>query len=77
MKDIKILGSHCAKCVQLFNNAKTAADEMKIEYQIEKITDIQKITEYGVMMIPALVIDGEVKSVGKTLSVEEIKKYLA
>lgn len=76
MKEIKVLGPGCMKCVQLYNNAKTAADELNIECEIEKISDIQKIMDYGVMMTPALVVDGEVKTVGKVPSVEEIKKIL-
>ncbi|MGC8739259.1 MAG: thioredoxin family protein [Candidatus Hydrogenedens sp.] len=77
MKKIKVLGPGCMKCVQLYNNAKTAVDELKIEYEIEKVSDIQKIMDYGVMMTPALVVDGEVKTVGKVPSVDEIKKILA
>lgn len=77
MKEIKVLGPGCMKCVQLFNNAKQAAEELNLQYQIEKITDIQKIMDYGVMMTPALVVDGEVKTVGKVPSVDEIKKVLS
>ncbi len=76
MKEVKILGPGCTKCVQLYNNAKSALEELNIEHNLEKITDIQKIMEYGVMMTPALVVDGKVKSSGKVLSVEEIKKIL-
>ena len=76
-KDLKILGPGCMKCVQLYENAKTAAEELRIDHTIEKITDIQKIMDYGVMMTPALVIDGEVKSAGKVLSKDEIKKLLS
>ncbi|HOK09720.1 MAG TPA: thioredoxin family protein [Candidatus Hydrogenedens sp.] len=77
MKEIKVLGPGCMKCVQLYNNAKTAVDELKMECDIEKVSDIQKIMDYGVMMTPALVVDGEVKTAGKVPSVEEIKKILA
>ncbi len=77
MKEIKVLGPGCMKCVQLYNNTKTAADELNIECEIEKVSDIQKIMDYGVMMTPALVVDGDVKIVGKVPSVEEIKKILA
>ena len=76
-KEIKILGPGCMKCVQLYENAKKAVEELKIDYTIEKVTDIQKIMDYGVMMTPALVINGEVKSSGKVLSPEEIKKLLS
>jgi len=76
MKKIQILGTGCPKCKQLTENAEKAAKEMDIEYQIEKVTDINKIMDFGVMMTPALAIDGEVKTVGKVLSPDEIKKYL-
>lgn len=76
MKKIEILGTGCKKCNDLADTAKKAAESMQIEYEIEKITDIQKIVEYGVMSTPALVVDGEVKVSGKVPSVEEIKKYL-
>lgn len=76
MKKIEILGMGCKKCDDLFEVAKKAADAMGIEYQIEKVADIQKIMQYGVMITPALVIDGKVKVAGKVPSVEEIKKYL-
>ncbi len=73
---IQILGPGCPKCVKLAENAEKAAKEAGIEFQIEKITDVKKISEFGIMVTPALAIDGEVKSTGKVLSVEEIKKYL-
>ncbi len=76
-KDIKILGPGCMKCIQLFENAKKAAEELNLNFFMEKITDIQKIMDHGVMMTPALVIDGEVKSSGKVLSSAEIKKLLS
>lgn len=73
---IQILGTGCAKCLKLAENAEQAAKEKGIEYEIEKITDINKIMDFGVMFTPGLAIDGHVKSVGKVLSVEEIKKFL-
>ena len=76
MKKIQILGTGCPKCKQLTENAEKAAKELGIEYQIEKITDLNKIMDFGVMMTPALAIDGEVKSVGKIILPDEIKKYL-
>lgn len=76
MKKIEILGTGCKKCNDLAETAKKAADSMSIEYEIKKVTDIQKIVEYGVMMTPALVVDGEVKISGKVPSVDDIKKYL-
>lgn len=73
---IQILGTGCAKCMKLTENAETAAKQAGVSYEIEKVTDINKIMDFGVMMTPALAIDGQVKSVGKILSVEEIKKLL-
>ena len=76
MKKIQILGTGCAKCMKLTANAQEAIKAKGSDYEVEKVTDIKKIMEYGVMMTPGLVIDGQVKSVGKVLSVEEIKKLL-
>jgi len=73
---IQILGTGCTKCIKLTENAERAAKEAGIEFEIEKVTDIKKIMNFGVMMTPSLAIDGKVKSVGKILSVEEIKKLL-
>jgi small redox-active disulfide protein 2 len=74
---IQILGSCCPKCATLGDNAEAAAKGLGVEYEFEKITDINEIMKFGVMMTPGLVVDGEVRSVGKALSVEEIKKILA
>jgi len=74
MKKIQILGTGCPKCKKLTENAETAARELGIEYEIEKVTDINKIMEFGVMMTPALAVDGEVKVAGKVPNPEEIKK---
>jgi small redox-active disulfide protein 2 len=76
MKKIQILGTGCAKCAKLTENAEKAAKELGVEAEVEKVTDIKKIMEFGVMMTPGIVIDGVVKAVGKVLSVEEIKKLL-
>jgi small redox-active disulfide protein 2 len=73
---IQILGTGCPKCKQLAENAEKAAKELGVQFELEKVTDINKIIEFGVMMTPALAIDGQVKSVGKVLSPEEIKKIL-
>ena len=73
---IKILGSGCPNCKVLEANAKKAIEEMKIKADIEKVTDITKIMEYGVMSTPALVVDENVVSSGRVLSSEEIKKLL-
>jgi small redox-active disulfide protein 2 len=77
MKKIQILGTGCPKCKKLTENAEAAAKELGIEYEIEKVTDISKIMDFGVMMTPALAVDGKVKVVGKVPSVEEIKAILA
>ncbi len=76
MKKIQILGAGCPKCKQLAENAETAAKELGIEYELKKVTDINEITGFGVMMTPALVIDGEVKTSGKVAVPEEIKGWL-
>jgi small redox-active disulfide protein 2 len=76
MKKIQILGTGCAKCAKLKENAEKAAKVLGVEAEVEKVTDIKKIMEFGVMMTPGIAIDGEVKAVGKVLSVEEIKKLL-
>lgn len=77
MKIIKILGTGCKKCNDLAEMTKKAADSMQIEYEIEKITDIQKIMDYGVMTTPALIVDEEVKVTGKIPSIDNLKQYLS
>ena len=77
MRKIQILGTGCAKCKKLAENAETAARELTLEFEMEKVTDINEMMKYGVMMTPALVVDGEVKVVGKVPSADEIKKMLA
>ena len=77
MKKLQILGTGCPKCKKLTENAEAAAKELGIEYQLEKVTDINQIMSFGVMMTPALVVDGQVKSAGKILSVEQIKRALS
>ena len=76
MKKIQILGTGCPKCKKLAENAEAAAKDSGIEYEIEKITDISEIMKFGVMMTPALVVEGKVKVVGKVPSAEEIKAML-
>lgn len=77
MKKIQVLGTGCAKCKTLFANAQTAAKELGGDFQLEKVEDIKDIMKFGVLMTPALAIDGEVKCVGKVPGVEDIKKMLA
>ncbi|MEK7812807.1 MAG: thioredoxin family protein [Candidatus Desantisbacteria bacterium] len=73
---IEILGVGCPKCKQLAANVETAVKELSIEVEISKVTDMDKIIEYGVMITPALVIDGTVVLAGKVLSKDEIKKII-
>jgi len=76
MKKIQILGTGCPKCKKLAENADEAAKDLGIECEIEKVTNINDIMGFGVMVTPALVVDGDVKVVGKVSSPDEIKKYL-
>jgi small redox-active disulfide protein 2 len=76
MVDIRILGSGCAKCAKLAENAESAANELGLTYTVGKITDRNQIIDAGVMMTPALMVDGTVKSSGKVLTPEQIKALL-
>jgi len=76
MKKIQVLGTGCPKCNQLEANAKEAIKKTGIDAQVEKVTDINLIAEAGVMMTPALAIDGEIKMVQKVASPEEIANWL-
>ena len=76
MKKVQILGTGCPKCKTLFANAETAVKAAGIEATVEKVEKIQDIMAFGVMMTPALAIDGNVRSAGKVLSADEIKKLL-
>ena len=73
---IQVLGIGCPKCKQLAENADTAAKEMGVDYELEKVTDINDIMGFGIMMTPGLAIDGDVKSSGKVATVDEIKAWL-
>ena len=73
---IQILGTGCPKCQKLAENAEAAAKELGIAYEIEKVKDIEKIMAFGVMMTPALVVNGVVKVAGKVPSPQEIKPLL-
>jgi small redox-active disulfide protein 2 len=72
MKKIQILGTGCPKCKKLAELTEAGAKDLGIEYEIEKVTDINRIMEFGVMMTPALAVDGQVKVVGKVPNVAEI-----
>ncbi len=77
MKRLQILGTGCPKCKKLAENAQTATKDAGIECEIVKVTDINEIMKFGVMITPALAVDGQVKVVGKVPAPEEIKKMLA
>lgn len=74
MKTLEILGTGCAKCNRLQQVSEEAAKELGIEYTLNKVSDVKTIMGYGVMMTPALVVDGEVKVSGKVPSLDEVKK---
>lgn len=74
--DIEILGTGCAKCKKLVENARNAVAELGIEATVTKVEDIAKIMEHGIMITPGLVIDGVVKSEGRIPSQQEINKWL-
>ncbi len=76
MKKIQILGTGCAKCTKLAENAAKAARELGVDYELEKVTDIGEIMKLGVMTTPALVLDGEVKVVGRVPSPADLIKLL-
>jgi len=76
MMELKILGTGCPKCIKLEERTRKAADELEIEYQLEKVTDIQKIMSYRVMMTPCLVVHNEVKISGKVPMVKDIQEIL-
>jgi len=76
MVDIKVLGSGCARCIRLTENAESAAKSLGIDYTIGKITDRAAIVDAGVMMTPALMVDGKIVSSGRVPSPDEIKPLL-
>ena len=77
MKKLQILGTGCAKCKKLAENTEAAAKAMGIDYELTKVTEISEIMKFGVMMTPALAVDGQVKVVGKVPSLDEIRNLLA
>lgn len=77
MKKIQILGTGCPKCKKLTELVEQAAKELGIEYEIEKVTDINNIMDFGVMLTPGLVLDGEVKMAGKVPDLKEIMQMLS
>ena len=73
---IQILGTGCPKCKKLAENAENAAKELGVNYELEKVTNINDIMAFGIMMTPGIAIDGKVKASGKLSSVNEIKEML-
>lgn len=76
MHKIQILGTGCSKCVNLTKAATAAADELGIPYELEKVTDLMKFADFGVMVTPALVVDGEVLVAGKVPKHDELLALL-
>jgi small redox-active disulfide protein 2 len=76
MKKIQVLGTGCQKCEELEKNARKAVEQAGADYEVEKISDLKEIMKFGVMITPALAIDGKVKVTGKVLSAEDIVKLL-
>lgn len=74
--DIAILGTGCPKCDKLTAETKQVVAELGLNHEVRKVTEVAEIMKYGVMLTPALVVDGEVKVVGKVPSKDEIKSYL-
>jgi len=77
MTKIQVLGPGCAKCKVLAEHAELAAKELGLEYEIEKVTDIDTILAFGVMMTPALVVDGKVRLSGRVPTTAQLKEVLS
>ena len=77
MRKIQILGTGCPKCRKLEQAAREAADELDIEYELNKVEDMNEIISFGVMMTPALVVDDVVKVSGKIPNMNELKEMIA
>lgn len=75
-KKLQILGGGCPNCQKLAAQTEAAAQALGLEYELEKVTDVNEITKFGVMMTPALAVDGEVKVAGQIPSVDELKGML-
>jgi small redox-active disulfide protein 2 len=76
MKKLQIFGPGCARCDKLAEHTEAAARELGIDYELEKVTDIEKISEAGVFVTPALAVDGQLKLVGKVPAPQELKTFL-
>lgn len=77
MKTIEVFGTGCAKCQQLAANATEAAESAGVEFELKKVTDVSEMASRGVMLTPALAIDGQVRVVGKVPPADEIQAMLA
>jgi len=77
MRKLQVLGPGCPKCIELAKRTDEAAKASGVDYELEKVTELNKIMSFGVFMTPALVVDGEVKVVGAVPSVEDIQKLIA
>jgi small redox-active disulfide protein 2 len=73
---LQILGTGCAKCNQLATAAQAAAERLGVDYELEKITDFMRFADFGVMITPALVVDGKLKIAGKVPTDAELEKML-
>ena len=76
MKKIQILGTGCAKCEKLAVNAKQAVENLGLDYEMEKVTDLNQIMGFGVMTTPGLVVDGKVLLTGKVPAPADIEKLI-
>jgi small redox-active disulfide protein 2 len=76
VKKLQVLGVDCDQCELLAQRTKAAAKQLGIAYQFERVRDIESLIEIGILMTPALIVDGEVQVVGKVPSVEQLKRLL-
>jgi small redox-active disulfide protein 2 len=74
---IEILGMGCPKCKKLYENSQAAVKELNVQAEVLKVEDIQKIMDYGIMITPAIAIDGKVKAAGRIPAPDEIKKWIS
>jgi len=77
VKPLQILGVDCRRCDLLAERTETAARELGVAYRLERIADIERMVEIGILMTPALIVDGQVRVVGKVPSVQQLKRLLA
>lgn len=77
MKKLQILGTGCSKCKKLLEITEQVAKSLNIEYELIKVTDMNEIMNFGIMMTPALVIDGNVKVVGRVPNAEELEEFIS